>query len=484
VAIGTVAPRRRRPVAVSALLTVVLAAVLVAPSAATEGVGDAHGPTVRVAYPDVPATWSGLDERDTAALDLFALWGLPLLRVDHAGQVRPALATGWRHVEVDGAPAVELDLAPGRWSDGEDVTADDVVATATALADARPEAWVGVTVTAVDAHTIRLAGELPAGRWPYLLAGAPGVLPEHVLAGEGLAAYADGVPVSGGWFTLAEHEPGRRSHFVAHPDGPLGPPGTGRLEIDTVPSFETALGLLDRGEVDVVLGHLAVNPVARAVALDGVEAGAPLGGTYTALAWHPDGVVGDDPAMRRGLADALELSRLVRGLLGPIGAPATSPVPAVEGPWGASSGREPDRDVTPPGDELVLLLPRWHEALGFTARVVQGGIRATGASMAVVSHESPRWLDPPEHVDVALRAVRSLPRPVLGEGVGDHVPPGPVGAVASELAAGFEALRQDETLTPLYRIGVAHAWAGVDGVRPSSWPGLAFWDAGAWRPQR
>lgn len=488
-------PRRRggRPRVAVTVVALVLAVVAVPPSGATEGgservsEGDAAGVgagVVRVAYPDVPATWAGLDARDTAALDLFALWGLPLLRVDHAGQVRPGLALGWRHVEVDGSPAVELDLAPGRWSDGRPVTAEDVVATAGALAEARPEVWTGIVVTAVDDHTVRLGGELPAGRWAHLLSGAPGVLPAHVLADEGLAAYQDAVAVSGGWFTLAEHEAGRRTVFEAYADGPLGAPAAARIEVDTVPGFETALGLLDRGEVDVVLGHLALNPVARATALDGVEAAAPLGGTFTALAWHPDGLLAADPATRRALAGALDLSRLVRGLLGPTGAPASSPVPGIDGPWGTATGRAPERDLTPPADELVLLLPRWHEALGYTARVVQGGVRATGAAMSIVSHESPRWLDPPERTDVTLRVVRSLPRPALGGALGDGVPAGPSAAVGTELEAAFAALREDETLTPLYRIGVAHAWTGVDGVRPSSWPGLAFWDAGAWRPRR
>lgn len=436
---------------------------------------------VRVAYPDVPVTWSGLDQRDTAALDLFALWGLPLFRVDPAGQLRPGLATAIRHPEGVTGWAVDVDLAPGRWSDGSGVTPADVVATATALAEARPGEWRDLAVTAVDDDTVRFSAPTPVGRWAYLLSGAPGVLPAAVLERDGLAAYADGVPVSGGWFRPDEVEPMRSMRFVAHADGPLGTPRAASVEVDVVPRYEAALGLLADGRTDLVLGHLALNPVARASRLDGVSAAAPIGGTWLALEWQPGGRLSDDAEARRSVADALDLRELVAGLLGPHGAPATSPVPGVPGPWAPTDGATAPRDITR-GDELVLLVPRWHEALGFTARVVQRDVRAAGGASAIVGHESPTVLDPPEPVDVALRVRRSLPRPAL-DGLDHGVAPGPEDVVAAELEAVFAELRDREEAAPLYRIGVAHAWRdGLEGVRPSSWPGLAMWDAGAWRP--
>jgi hypothetical protein len=32
----------------------------------------------------------------------------------------------------------------------------------------------------------------------------------------------------------------------------------------------------------------------------------------------------------------------------------------------------------------------------------------------------------------------------------------------------------------LFRMGVLHAWRGIDGIRPSSWPGIGFWNVGDW----
>lgn len=463
-------------------LVVLLATACGAQGAPSAGQGDdTGGPsgTIRVAYPDVPVTWSGLDERDTAALDLFALWGLPLFRVDHAGQLRPALGTAIAHPgDVEGW-AVDVDLAPGRWSDGSPVTPDDVVATARVLAEARPGEWADLEVSRVDDDTVRFAAPAPVGRWAHLLAGAPGVLPAAVLERDGLAAYATGAPVVGGWFRPTEVEPSRRLLFSAHGDGPLGAPRAAAIEVAIVPRYEAALGMVADGRADLVLGHLALNPVARATALEGVAAAAPVGGTWLGLEWQADGGLAGDPESRRRVADAIDVRELVTGLLGPHGAAATSPVPGVDGPWTASGGTRDARDITG-SEELVLLVPRWHEALGFTARVVQRDVRAAGATTAIVGHESPVLLDPPEDVDVALRVRRSLPRPSL-DGADHAVALGPEDVVAGELADVFAALRAREDVAPLYRIGVAHAWReDLRGVRASSWPGLALWDAGRW----
>lgn len=445
------------------------------PSEPTPSSGAPSG-TIRVGYPDVVRDWSGRDVTDTAAVDLFSLWGLPLYRYDDAGQLVPVLAAAASYPEVPEGWAVDVDLAAGEWSDGTPVTSADVVATAAALGDARPDEWATLTgVTALDPDTVRLSFSEPNGRWAHLLSAPPGVLPAEVLADGGLDTYREGPPVSGGPFRLVDTEPGRSMVFEAHAAGPAGPPAAARLEIDVVPSYEVALGLLDRGEVDVVLGHLAINAVDRATRLDGVQAGAPIGGTTVLLQWWPDGDLADDPDLRVTFVDAVDLGELVEGLLGDEGTPATSPVPGVEGPFRLAIGRPAVRSGLE-DTEVVLTLPRWQEAPAFTARAIQRDVIVAGGELRLVSVETPNPLD--IH-DGSLVVRRDPPRPFVPGG--EAVPPAPDGELAVALAPAFEALEQDAMAVPLYRIGVAHAWRGVERVEPSSWPGLAFSGAASWR---
>ena len=447
-----------------------------APSPAPDPVG-----TVRVAYPDVPATWTGGDGDDTAATDLAALWSLPLYRYDAQGQLVPGLATEASFPNLDEGWAVDLRLAEGRWSDGRPVTAADVVATVELLREARPEEWAALTgVAALAPDRVRLRFAEPHGRWAHLLAGPPGVLPADLLADEGIGAFEAELPVVGGRFRLQSYDEGRSAVFVAHPHSPLGPPALERVEVLFVPSYETALGLLDAEEVDVVLGHLALNPVARAERLAGVLAAAPLGGTTVALEWLEDGSLGDSAALRRTASAALDLGELVAGLLSDVGEPATSPVPGVPGPLDAalSGGRTPSVSME---GEVVVLVPRWHEALGFTSRAVQRDLASAGAATRLVTVATPELQTPLEPHDGALRIRRDGPRPALGA-AGDAVPPAPDEVLAEQLAPTFEELADAAWETPLYRIGVAHAWRPrVSGIEPSSWPGLAFSGVGDWR---
>lgn len=436
---------------------------------------------VQVVHPREAAGFLDLAGDDPAAGDLTALWGLPLFRVDPHGQLTPALVADWEVGADGGGWQVALELRPGRWSDGREVTAGDVVATFEALRDGPRAAELAplTAVSAIDDHRVALRFAAPYARWWALLDGV-GVLPAHVLAGDGLAAYERSVPVSGGWFAVEERVPGLRTTFVAHPDGPLGPPGVARIVVSVAPRYETALGMLRDGEADVVLGYLALNPVERAQRVEGVQAEAPLGGTTVALRWRPDGALGAPEAAdrRRAIARAIDVSQLVEGLLGPAGEVATAMIPGEEGP------AAPPPSTTDVGSPVVVL-PRWSEAVAFTARALQRDLRAAGGGMQLVSEESPAVVALARTSgDGGLVVRRGGSRPTF-VGVlhdtelaraGDAAGPGS-GPFADALAGAA----RDALVQPLYRIGVLHAWSPeVEGLRPSAWAGLAFWDAGAW----
>lgn len=490
-------PTRRHRVPVLVAVSVVILAACAAPRAEVQPVERAavdlsagvapseRVPTgvVRVAVPDGPASFLDLRGDDAAAADLTALWGLPLFRYDPAGQLVPALVEDWRIVADATGWGVELQLRPGRWSDGAAVTAGDVVATLLALRDGPRAAELAplVEVLPVDERRVRLRFDRPYARWWAVLDGV-GVLPAGVLAGDGLAAFDAGIPVAGGSFVLDEHIPGFRTSFAAHPDGPLGAPGLEGIEVLIVPRYEAALGMLRRGDADVVLGYLALNGVERAGRLEGVEAAAPLGGTTVALSWRPDGGMGGAETLdrRRAVAAAIDVGQLVEGLLGPSGELAASVVPGVDGP---ATRAAPSAEVAP--GEPTVILPRWSEAIAFTGRALQRDLRSAGGGMELVAEPAPEFvLAARARGDARLSALRTGPAPsfvgtTTDRGLalaGDGAGPGSV-AFADAVTRG----RADALVLPLYRIGVVHAWSSeVRGVRPSSWPGLGFWDAAAW----
>lgn len=434
---------------------------------------------VVVAYPDEPSTFLGPVGREPAVDDLAALWGLPLFRLDDAGQLRRGLVEDFE-VLGDGADGwqVRLNLREGSWSDGSAVDAPDVVATLQARKQEAPEHFGLLTAVAADGDDVVVTFDGPVASWPSLLIEAGTMLPSEVVAGQ--VDYDRSVPVSGGWFRLAEYEPGLHLEFEAHPDGPLGPPGLARLEVLFVPGYETALGLLDRGDVDVVLGHLPINGVARATELDGVTAAAPLGGTTVSLEFRDEGALGgvELAERRRGVAETLDVGELVEGMLGPAGAVAQTVWPQVD------FGADPPVGELREGLHLELLVPGGGEVTGFTARALERDLVSRGMTMDVVSEPAPRFARIlGVERDVALTIRRTPPRPSLSRFTSE-VDPARAGDAAAlgepAVMAGLAAVAAEARVVPLYRVGVLHAWKGVDGVRPSSWVGAGFANAGDW----
>lgn len=469
------------------------APVVAGPAPATSAPTSADTPTgeVAVAYPDPVGTWWGEDPDDLAAIDLAALWSLPLYRWDPLGRAQPALARNARVVDSPAAWSMEVELAQGEWSDGRPVTADDVVATAEALRGVRPGAWDAfVGAAALDASTVRLDFDRPYASWQTLLSGVPGILPAHVLQERGLAAYADELPVTGGWFARTAWEPGLRSRFEAHAAGPLGPAGVAAVEVVVVPGHDVALGLLADGEVDAFLGHVALDPSRRLEDVDDAVGDVAFGGTRFELAWDPE--ASSDPAVRRAAANRLDPTPFVEGLLRDIGRPAGGVAPGTGPVAPAGGGRA--------GGEVAVQVTRTVEGLGLLARRLQADLEDAGVAASLVRVDPPTHLDEPIPVDARLRVVRlpptgSLARRLATVGIdpapgvaadatgppsldpldGEVVPTGAHAEVAAVLA-------DDPRLLGVADVAVAHGWIPerVQGITPSGWPGVGFWNVGTW----
>jgi hypothetical protein len=437
---------------------------------------------VTVAVPAEPTAWIVPDADDVAADDLAALWGLPLYRVDASGRPVDALVTA-EEWEPDGR-SVTLELADGTWSDGTPVGADDVVATVEALRGTGlgHDLDVVAEVVAEGPQRVRIELRQPTVRWPALL-GAVGVLPAHVLADGGLDAVAT-LEVTGGPFRLAEHEPGLGASFVAHAGSPLGSPALEALHVRYVPSYDVALELLGDGRLDVALGYLAVGAEDRAGRL-GLEAAAPIGGSWVALRWHPDPAV--TAAQRRGVASALDVSEQVEGLA--LGEELTAPllgVPGVERSAAGDRGAVGEvEDVA--GLEATLVVRADEEALTLTGRLLEARVRAREGRLDLRRERTPADVPVARVQDASLVVRRDLPRPDLARDLDEDdralarsADAAPSAADPAAVAA-LEAVAEQARVVPLYRPPVAHVWRGeVRGIEPSAWPGIGLSSAHRW----
>jgi hypothetical protein len=439
-----------------------------------------HGPEgeLTVGYPSEPTAWIVSEGDDLAALDLAAVWGLPLYRVDDQGLPVRALAADERWSE-DGH-LLEVALRPGSWTDGAPVTAADVVATARAVRGTGLGSDLELVeeVEVVDERTVRFRFRVPTARW-WALPGPVGVLPAHVLDDGGLEAAAT-LEVSGGNFRLRERMPGLGATFEAHPGSPLGSPATAVLNLRIVPVYDVALGLLAEGELDVAIGHVPLAPVARAEAL-GLEALAPVGGSWVRLRWRGGDV---DAVARRAVAAVVDVAEQVEGLrLGRL-----LEVPVLDEPPVASPAVAVEEDAVA-DVSAVISLRTDEEALSVTGRLLEAQLRAREAGVTLRRDRTPDDVVAARQVDGVLEVVRDLPRPDLGI---ERVPAEVGQALASAVTVGdVEALEalgraaEDASIVPLYRAAVAHVWRdGVEGIVPSAWPGTGFWNVARWRAGR
>lgn len=209
--------------------------------------------------------------------DLCALIFNGLTRLDHRGRVVPDLAESWE-VSPEGL-SYTFNLRSGvRWHDGTPLTAADVVFTVKLLQDPNfpglpdwGELWRTVTVTQIDAKTIRFELQQPFA--PFLDYTTVGILPRHVLQGvqaTELHTHPFNLnPVGTGIYSFSEvvTDTGGISHVIlsANPfyydDRPL----ITRIQFKFFPSYQAVYQAYQEGEVQGI-GRIDAANVADASA--------------------------------------------------------------------------------------------------------------------------------------------------------------------------------------------------------------------------
>lgn len=287
--------------------------------------------TLRIPLPRDPGTLTPLT---------FTL-GYPLLTLvydtitwrDAAGIPRPWLA---RSVRVaDGGERVIVRLRDGvRWHDGRPVTARDVAFTYGFMRARRhprfaPQLRAIDSVAATDARTVEFRLRHPSlGFADQPLADVP-ILPEHLWrgVGPGLRAPA-GAPVGSGPYRVTGRRRDGGLRLAAVPGYFRGPPRADLVEVPIIPEAGDMLDALRRGKVDAL--PFALTPPQQA-SLESISVRVARGPLYTGtmLMFNLRRAPLDRVAVRRALADALDLRRIARA--------AGAATPASTGPLHPSS---------------------------------------------------------------------------------------------------------------------------------------------------
>lgn len=377
--------------------------------------------TIRVAYPEEPATLSPVEGRTAATADLLRPVLPSFFLVTPDLRYRPYLLAEEPEVAERGRRTIVgfRIRRDATWSDGRPITVEDVAFTARAMARPRlptavPDGFQHLRrVVEVSAKEGRLVLDQFRG-WRDLFSAGRFVLPAHAAASpRDVAGWDEGPPVTAGPFRLESWRSGRSVTFEPDP-GFWGPaPLVERLEVVFVPDATTALQLLDRGLVDVAAPYLGVAWSAR-LERAGAVVSAAYGPDVVHLAINTERV--SDPQVRRGIAGIVDRERFVEVVLagearvaeGVLVPEQAGAVPAWQG-YGGGGG-----SVQVSG-ELVLAFPRG-ELTSLLARFLRQEGERAGVDVELVGldaeifHET--WL-PERRYDLAIWEVRGGPEPWL-----------------------------------------------------------------------
>lgn len=378
--------RLDRAVIAGLVLVVVLAAVAIGgPAFAPRNPAPSGAPSTAPATPyregvlGRPTNINPLAARSQADRDLVALVFPGLVGRDDRARPVPALARSWTSTDDGSSWTFTLDPA-ARWQDGEPLTADDVVFTIETLQN--PDfhgpgagSWTGITVSAVDAATVRFELTTPLGG--FLDLAAQPIAPAHLLANTAPGSMADDPfgesPIGSGPYTIVEldrdHAALELSSLVAAPVPDAASPSIGssndplatvrptpvsssgqivipRLEFRYFDEAEPLEAAFRAGDLDAVSG---LDPAAAAALAD--AAGARTlrnpSTTLTAIVLNlrPTQPAFTDPRTRAALLGAIDRERIVTVAYGDLATRADGLVPASSWAFDAAASPAVKRDL-------------------------------------------------------------------------------------------------------------------------------------------
>lgn len=243
----------------------------------------------------------------------------------------PGLAESWEG--SDDGLTYTYTLREGlKWSDGEPLTADDVVFT---VNTSRDQEWfnhssvtANLTATAIDERTVEITSSVPDPKLPTM---DVYILPEHIWAGpaaDDVTTYDALEGVGSGPFTLQEWKPGQEWIVKANPNYWQGEPAIDQIVFRLYTEGGAMVAALENGELDAANDIPA--ELFEGLASDDIVTVAGAQGGFTELAMNGmAGGLGDghpalqDLDVRHAVAMAIDRNALFERVALGIGLPLT-----------------------------------------------------------------------------------------------------------------------------------------------------------------
>lgn len=296
-----------------------------------------------------------------------------LLERDAELGLRPALAENLPRVSADGL-TYTYDLRAGvTFSDGEPLTAEDVVFTYETVLDEGTNNPNRSELAAVE--SVRAAGDdrvVFTLKYPYAAFAARTVLPivpEHVAGGQDPnTGPFNRKPVGTGPYVLADWRKGEKAVLKANPRYRGPKPAVSTVTMVIVTDDDVRATRLRSGDLD---GAVLAPDLAATFADDpGRKTYRATSYDYRAVSLPTAHEVAGDLAVRRALDLAVDRETMVERILDGAGRPAYGPLP-VDDPWFAR-GTERARDT----EEAARLLDRAGWRAGADGVRAKDGVRA------------------------------------------------------------------------------------------------------------
>ncbi len=169
-----------------------------------------------------------------------------------------------------------------------------------------------------DGRTVTVVFARPFGAWRQLFGQ---LLPAHVAAraeGGWNRAFAQGLPVSGGPFLLAAHDPGRQLTLIRNEQYYGTQARLDQLLVRFLTSVDDPAGLLEAGTVDMVRAPATTAQVGALRRLDGVRTRVLPDGSSAHLLVNTRNPVLAVPEVRQAIAHGLDRTALARTTLGKV----------------------------------------------------------------------------------------------------------------------------------------------------------------------